>query len=224
MAAALYRLAMTRPLANGTASAQPLLTPSCLSPVPAERCAPALRRAESAPRHRLATATPSPPHKAVADMTDAEKLDCIAAGIAPACGTRYVELSAAVFGGAVPVRPGEPGTRTGRKILRAPLKGPALMEWCVWPLPLLCGSRCSFRCGLFRCLSRCGLFCCLVGGLRAFVQATVSVCEWLSLAVARGLWVAQTRVVLSACLHLCCWYGRCHALVWSLSQLLTHEW
>lgn len=118
-----------RPLANGTASAQPLLTPSCLSPVPAERCAPALRRAESAPRHRLATATPSPPHKAVADMTDAEKLDCIAAGIAPACGTRYVELSAAVFGGAVPVRPGEPGTRTGRKILRAPLKGPALMEW-----------------------------------------------------------------------------------------------
>lgn len=66
-------------------------------------------------------------------MTDAEKLDCIAAGISPACGTRYVELSAAIFGGAVPVRPGEPGTRTGRKILRAPLKGPAFMDWCVKP-------------------------------------------------------------------------------------------
>lgn len=62
-------------------------------------------------------------------MTDAEKLASIAAGVSPACGTRYVELSAAVFGGAVPARPGEPGTRTGRKILRAPLKGPAFMDW-----------------------------------------------------------------------------------------------
>lgn len=135
MAAALCRLALTRPLGYGAATVQPLLAPHCLAPVPAERgVSTALRGGESPRRHRLGTApsAPSPtPRKGVADMTDAEKLASIAAGVSPACGTRYVELSAAVFGGAVPVWPGEPGTRTGRKILRAPLKGPAFMDWCV---------------------------------------------------------------------------------------------
>ncbi|OSX71420.1 hypothetical protein BU14_0536s0007 [Porphyra umbilicalis] len=125
MAAAVGRLAASPALCRA-AAVHPARACQWLNPTPAAGVVTAVGSSTTAPHQRLSTAAP---RKDVASMSDEEKLQCIASGTAPACGTRYVELSAAVFGGAVPVQPGEPGTRTGRKILRAPLKGPALLDW-----------------------------------------------------------------------------------------------
>eukprot|EP00168_Porphyra_purpurea_P014171 TRINITY_DN4020_c0_g1_i2.p2 TRINITY_DN4020_c0_g1~~TRINITY_DN4020_c0_g1_i2.p2 ORF type:complete len:168 (-),score=50.29 TRINITY_DN4020_c0_g1_i2:128-631(-) len=125
MAAVVGRLAASPALCRG-ACPPPARACQWLAPTSAAGLASAVGPSAAAPQRRLSTAAP---RKDVASMSDAEKLQCIAGGTAPACGTRYVELSAAVFGGAVPVQPGEAGTRTGRKILRAPLKGPALLDW-----------------------------------------------------------------------------------------------
>lgn len=208
MAAAVGRLAALPALRRG-AAVHPARACQWLNPIPAAGVVSAVGSATMAPHQRLSMTAP---RMDVASMSDEEKLQCIASGTAPACGTRYVELSAAVFGGAVPVPPGEPGTRTGRKILRAPLKGPALLDWCVAAAIFI--SLCLVRPSFARSATCARSPYCQWPGAG---RSTACFCH--SCDVARGATCGTVAFLFHALLPLhCCW-----RLSQSQALLLTHQ-